>query len=160
MYIFLHAMHHQSCLVLHSSLVPYLSGAEQQQNGAPPEVARISAEVALEHARAISNLGADLMSLEWSPARIAPFVGYCMYVAAMVHMTVIARDAELAKSAHHHLVSALKVLKMMKPCWALLERLVSHFMRSITVNCSSIRGVQALRVANLHGKVASYSPTL
>lgn len=123
-YIFVHALYHQCCLVLHSSLVPQFSGLSAD-NSISVEAINVSARVAHRHAQAISDLGSDLVALDWEFSRIAPFVGYCMYVSASVHIVFLfSHNSALAVLAKTRLVSNLKVLSALKGYWSNLERLV------------------------------------
>lgn len=123
-YIFVHALHHQCCLVLHSSLVPQFSGLSLDSS-ISNEVINVSAKVALKHAKAISELGSDLISLDWDFSRVAPFVGYCVYVSASIYIVFLFSQNEgLATLAKSSLVVNLKVLKAMKGYWSNLERMV------------------------------------
>ena len=123
-YIFVHALHYQCCLVLHSSLVPQFSGLSIDAS-VSVEVVSVSARVALRNAQAISELGSDLIALDWDLSRIAPFVGYCIYVSASIHIVFLfSRNEALAALARIRLISNLKVLSAMKGSWSNLERLV------------------------------------
>ena len=125
-YTFVHALYHQCRLVLHSSLVPQFSGRHLHER-LPVEATSLSARIALKSAQGISELGADLLALDWNPGQVAPFVGYCMYVAASIHITLLySVDGALAALARANLISNLKLLKSLRPYWTNLERLVSH----------------------------------
>lgn len=128
LYALMHAAYQQCRLVLHSSLVPQFSGVAFLE-GVPIEAVRVSAEIALSSAQSLSQLSADLLALEWDPTQIAPFFGYCMYVSASIHMTVLDKDNHLGGAARRNLMLSLKMLRAMKPYWKILERLVS---RSVT----------------------------
>ena len=92
----------------------------------PSEATSLNARIALNSAQKISELGADLLALDWDPAQIGCFVGYCMYVSASIHITLLcSKDITLAALARSNLVSNLKLLKSMKSYWIALERLVS-----------------------------------
>lgn len=94
----------------------------------PVEAARISAHIALKNAFAISDLGADMMALEWDFAKVAPFVGYCMYVSATIQIALVHSSEEtLRSSARKGLISCLTVLKSMKMYWKNLQQLVCLF---------------------------------
>ncbi|QKX63129.1 uncharacterized protein TRUGW13939_10297 [Talaromyces rugulosus] len=127
-YVFLHALYHQCCLVLNSSLVPHFSGLSFTGD-MPLEVVQISAAVALRSAQALSDLSAHLVALEWDPTQIAPFVGYCMYVAASVQMSVLPRNSESGDTRWTRLTHCLKLLELMKPYWAVLDRLWARISR-------------------------------
>lgn len=123
-YTFVHALYHQCRLVLHSSLVPKFSGIRLDK-AIPKEATALSARIALKSAQKISELGADILALEWESAQIASFVGYCMYVSASIHIAFLSsRDASLATPARANLIASLKLLKSMKVYWTNLERLV------------------------------------
>ena len=125
MYIFVHALYHQCRLVLHASLAPQFSGLDLHER-LPSEAASLSARIALKSAQEISEIGADVLALDWDAGQIAPFVGYCMYVSASIHVTLLgSRDATLAALARANLISNMKLLKSMKLYWANLQRLVS-----------------------------------
>ena len=125
-YIFIHALYHQCRLVLHASLVPHFSGLHPHER-LPPEATCFGARIALKSAQEISELGTDLLALSWDPSQIAPFVGYCLYVSASIHITLLcSRDVTLMATARANLVSNLKLLKSMKSHWANLERLVRN----------------------------------
>jgi hypothetical protein len=125
-YIFVHALYHQCRLVLHSSLVPQFSGIAMNEP-LPSEATSVSARIALNSAQKLSDLGADLLALDWDPCQIAPFVGYCMYVSASIHIALLgSKDVTLAALARANLTSNLRLLKAMKTYWIALERLVSN----------------------------------
>lgn len=125
-YVFVYALYHQCRLVLHSSLVPQFSGVRLYET-LPNEATSLSARIALKSAQGLSELGSDLLALDWDPAQIPAFAGYCMYVSASIHVTLLSStDAALAALAQKNLICNLKLLKAMKPYWANLERLVSH----------------------------------
>ncbi|OQV04572.1 Fungal specific transcription factor domain-containing protein [Cladophialophora immunda] len=122
-YTFVHALYHQCRLVLHSSLVPKFSGIRLDR-AIPSEATALSARIALKSAQRISELGADILALDWDPAQIASFVGYCMYVSASIHIAFLcSRDATLAVPARANLMASLKLLKSMKMYWTNLQRL-------------------------------------
>lgn len=126
-YTFLHALYHQCRLVLHSSLVPKFSGINLDKS-IPPEATALSARIALKSAQRISELGADILALDWDPAQIASFVGYCLYVSASIHTAFLcSKDASLAVPARANLIASLKLLKSMKMYWTNLDRLVSVY---------------------------------
>lgn len=126
MYIFVHALYHQCRLVLHASLVPHFGGLDLHER-LPSETTSLSARIALKSAEGISELSADLLTLDWDPSQIAPFVGYCFYVSASIHIALLcSRDATLVALARANLISNLKLLKSMKLYWTNLERLVSN----------------------------------
>jgi hypothetical protein len=133
-YIFVHALYHQCRLVLHSSLVPHFSGVHLNERfhlheRLSPEATNLSARIALKSAQAISELGADLLALEWDTSQIAPFVGYCMYVSASIHVTLLSStDPTLIALTRANLISNLKILSSMKLYWTNLERLVGYNM--------------------------------
>ena len=121
----LHICHHQCRLILHASLVPQFSGREPKAQ-IPRSTLQASAKIAMDSARSISQIAADLVSLDQDLTRLAPFLGYCMYVTASIHTAFVsARDATLAAEAWKNLVPVLQVLKAMKPYWRHLEKLVS-----------------------------------
>ncbi|KIY01449.1 uncharacterized protein Z520_03001 [Fonsecaea multimorphosa CBS 102226] len=122
-YTFVHALYHQCRLVLHSSLVPKFSGIRLDR-AVPSEATALCARIALKSAQRISELGADILALDWDPAQIASFVGYCMYVSASIHIAFLcSRDATLAVPARANLMASLKLLKSMKMYWTNLKRL-------------------------------------
>lgn len=124
-YVFFHVLYHQCRLVLHSSLVPKFSGLRSPET-IPTEVTSLSARIALMSAQKISEIGANLLALDWPASQIPSFVGYCMYVSASVHITLLSsRDVALATLAKTNLISSLKVLLAVKEYWTNLERLVS-----------------------------------
>lgn len=86
----------------------------------------MSARVGLQNAQKLSELGADVLALDWSPARLPAFVGYCMYVSASVQLVLLGtQDTAIAARARISLISNLKLLREMKEFWANLQRLVS-----------------------------------
>ncbi|KIW43418.1 hypothetical protein, variant [Exophiala oligosperma] len=122
-YVFVYALYHQCKLVLHSSLVPQFSGVRLYETP-PTEAANLSARIALKSAQSLSELGSDLLALDWDPAQIPAFVGYCMYVSAWINITLLSStDTAIAALAQKNLIYNLKLLKSMKPYWANLERL-------------------------------------
>ena len=133
-YAMVHALHQQCSLVLNCSLVPHFSGLTLTPD-LPLEVVRVSASVALKSAEALSDMSAHLMALEWDPNQIAPFVGYCMYVAGSVHISVLSRQREPDNTAYENFKRCLKLLKLMKPYWTVLDRLVSWH-TSFAFSCS------------------------
>lgn len=125
-YIFVHALHHQCCLVLHSSLVPQFSGLSLDSS-VSNEAVYVSARVALKHAKAISELASDLIALDWDFSRVPPFVGYCIYVSASIYVVFLFSQNEgLATEAKSNLIVNLKVLQAMKGYWSILERMVGR----------------------------------
>lgn len=124
-FVAMHAIYHQSKIVLHSTMVPHFSGIPLQ-NAVPRAAVRTSARTALEGAKLMSEMAADLNSLNIDAARLPPFTGYCMYVSASILIAFISsKDEALAATARSGLVSVLKVLEPMKMCWKNLDKLVS-----------------------------------
>jgi len=124
-YCLMIALFHQCRLVLHASLVPKLSGVPAM-NGIPVEVIRLSARLSLQSSRALSQLAADMLTLQWDAAQIAPFLGYCLYASACIHTACITSSNEqLAMSARSNLASSMALLETMRPYWAILDCLVS-----------------------------------
>lgn len=68
-------VYHQCRLVLHSSMVPRLSGISSVK-GVPAQAIRLSAHIAVHTALTISQIAADILALEWDAAKLAPFFGY------------------------------------------------------------------------------------
>lgn len=121
----MHTIYHQSKIVLHSTMVPHFSGIPLQ-HAVPRAAVRTSARTALEGAKLMSEMAADLNSLNIDAARLPPFTGYCMYVSASILVAFISsKDEALAATARSGLVSVLKVLEQMKLCWKHLGKLVS-----------------------------------
>lgn len=128
-YVFFHILYHQCRLVLHSSLVPKFGGLRLPE-AIPTEATSLSARIALTSAQKISEIGANLLALDWPASQIPSFVGYCMYVSASVHITLLSsRDVSLATFARANLISSLKVLLSVKAYWTNLERLVGGIPR-------------------------------
>lgn len=120
-----HTLYHQSKIVLHSTMVPHFSGIPLQ-HAVPRAAVRTSARTALEGAKLISEMAADMNTLNVDAARLPPFTGYCMYVSASILIAFISsRDESLASTARSGLVSVLKILEAMKACWKHLDKLVS-----------------------------------
>ena len=125
MYIFIHTLYHQCRLVLHTALVPQFCGLHLHEN-LPSEATGLSARIALKSALKISEMAADLLALDWDPAQIPSFVGYCLYVSGTILITLVhSRDSMLATLAAEHFSPTFKLLKLMKVYWINLERLVS-----------------------------------
>lgn len=125
LYIMMHALHHQCRLVLHASLVPKFSGLCLPE-GIPPEVTSVSSRIVWKRAEDISCLAADLLNMDWDPAKVPAFVGYCLYASATIHTAMLGfSDAPLAERARMHLVSTLRLLKSLKSFWSVLSKLVS-----------------------------------
>lgn len=110
-FVAMHTAYHQSKIVLHSTMVPHFSGIPLP-HAVPRAAVRTSARTALEGARLISDMAADLNSLAIDGARLPPFTGYCMYVSASILIAFISsKDEALAATARSGLVSVLKVLE-------------------------------------------------
>lgn len=123
-FVAMHTIYHQGKIVLHSAMVPHFSGIPLQ-HAVPRAAVRTSARTALEGAKLMSEMAADLNSLNVDAARLPPFTGYCMYVSASILIAFISsRDEALAATARSGLVSVLKVQEAMKLCWKNLEKLV------------------------------------
>lgn len=105
-------------------MVPQFSGLAAQES-ISAEAVRTSAHTALNSAVAISQLAADILALEWDPVQLAPFVGYAMYVAASIHISMVfAHNPRLSHNARNGLTHSLRLLKLLKPYWKNLNRLV------------------------------------
>lgn len=110
-FVAMHTIYHQSKIVLHSAMVPHFSGIPLQ-HAVPRAAVRTSARTALEGARLMSEMAADLNSMSIDAARLPPFTGYCMYVSASILIAFISsKDEALATTARSGLVSVLKVLE-------------------------------------------------
>lgn len=134
-FVAVHTIYHQSKIVLHSTMVPHFSGIPLQQ-AVPRAAIRTSARTAMEGAKLISEMAADLNSLSVDAARLPPFTGYCMYVSASILIAFISsRDEALAATARSGLVSVLKVLESMKLCWKNLNKLVSLHVHMKRIIC-------------------------
>lgn len=118
----LHAMNHHCRLTLHSSLVPRFSG--KHATDLPAEVIKLSTEASIRSAESMAELARDLLAFECEFAKIPPYVGYCMYVAGSIHVTMI-NSSILGETARRNLSTILVVLQGMKPLWTILDRLVS-----------------------------------
>nr|POF26027.1 hypothetical protein CFP56_22175 [Quercus suber] len=113
-FVAVHALYHQCRMILHASLVPRLSGIVPEVE-IPEELLKTSTEIVTTSARALSDLAADILNLRHDVAQLAPFVGYCMYVAAFIHMRLARSPNGL--QARQDLRSSLRLLKAMKPYW-------------------------------------------
>ena len=124
--LFVHVLYHQCRTVLHSSLVPQFSGLQLPET-VPAEVTNVSARIALQNAQDISNIGADLVTLDRDPTQIPGFFGYCMYVSASIHIAMLGSgDSTLRANSRIWLISNLKWLKSMRYYWKNLDKLVGH----------------------------------
>lgn len=119
-----HAMYWQARLVLHSSLVPQFNGAALS-DAIPAHMVRRSADIALQCARDLAALARDLQTFSCDLGTLAPFVGYCMYVAATVLLAASDRNDSLGERSQTDLASCVEILDGMRPFWANLEGLVS-----------------------------------
>lgn len=134
-FVLLHSGFHQCRMILHATVVPQFGGLSAS-NEISPETVRISAVTALNNANAIAGLAADLLELDIDPSRLPPIVGHSMYVAATIHITFIsASHTDLSNSARKGLTSTLAVLKLMKPYWANLQKLVRIGRRTMSIPC-------------------------
>lgn len=132
-YVFVYGLYHQCRLVLHAALVPQFSGLKMTID-ISVEMVSASARIAVNNARDLTKIGADLLALEWNFVSIAPFFGYCMYVCATIHIAMLGWKDQF-DDPKRKLITNLKILKSMKPYWVTLQRLVSMiFMRQ---KCSS-----------------------
>lgn len=139
-FILVHAMFFQCRMVLHSSLVPKFGGLPSA-GSIPSQAISMGAQISVQMAQKISELGIDVLALDVDPTEIASFVGYCLYGSASIHMTFSASsDPSLASSARANMMSNLKLVRSMKVYWSNLERLVRtillhHFdcMRSLII---------------------------
>ncbi|KAL1909926.1 hypothetical protein Sste5344_004114 [Sporothrix stenoceras] len=154
-YAMLHALHHQCYLVLSASLVPHFSGLVMARD-MPREVVQMSAAVALRSARSLSELGAHLLALEWDPAHIAPFVGYCMYVAASVQISVLPKSSTGSGAAWGNMINCLKLLKLMKLYWAVLDKLWARILRLYDAQVASITTVPITPAGELDAEQQEY----
>lgn len=119
----LHAAHHQCRLALHSSLVPGF-GDNRLPEDLSPEFVEGFARVALDSAQRISSIARDLHAIEWDAAKLAPFMGYCMYSSASIHTNILEKTSHAAATTRSNILSALKLLGGMKLYWRHMERLV------------------------------------
>ncbi|KAL2214502.1 hypothetical protein CC79DRAFT_1328403 [Sarocladium strictum] len=141
-FVMFHAIHHQSVLVLNSALVPHFSGIPMPQD-MPFEVVRVSAALVLQSARALANISAHLIALEWDPTQIAPFFGYCMYASASMQISALPRRRGTGSQAWESLTNCMKLLKMMKPYWAVLERLWTRILPLYETQMANFRRAAA-----------------
>lgn len=124
MYGSLFVTYHQCRLVLYASHVPQLSGRPVPDDW-PPTITRSSAKVALESAHSLSTLANDILLSNWSPASLAPFVGYCMFSSAATILTLSPVDfSQMPTKELKATFSSLKLLDLMRPYWKHLDRLV------------------------------------
>lgn len=122
-YVFMYGIYYQCRLVLHAALVPQFSGLSPTTT-IPVEMVSASARIALNNARSLTQIGSDLLALEWNFVSIAPFFGYCMYVCASIHIATLGKKS-ISDDTERKLMTNLAILKLMKPYWTSLERLVS-----------------------------------
>jgi hypothetical protein len=102
---------YQCRLVLHSSLVPQISGLPAE-NGMSDDFVVKCARVALQSAQSISQLGSDLIDLRCNLLHMGPFVGYCMYASACIQVQfVLSSNTKVASRAQADLLSSLKILE-------------------------------------------------
>ncbi|QIW98290.1 hypothetical protein AMS68_003808 [Peltaster fructicola] len=116
----LHTMLHHCRLTLHSSLVPRFSG--KLSCNLPAEIIKMSTEASIRSAAGLAEIANDLIAFDCDYAKLPPYVGYCMYVAGSIHVTMISSPA-LGETARKNLGLNMTVLQGMKPFWAILERL-------------------------------------
>jgi hypothetical protein len=107
-------------------VVPKFSGVHLHDS-LPAQATSVSARIALESAQKISEMALDLLALECPGSQIPSFVGYCMYVSASIHTTLLySRDPSLSVVARANLTASLQILRSVKVYWTNLERLVSR----------------------------------
>ena len=124
-YGLLFALFHQCRLVLYGSLVPQICGLPLPAR-VPIDVVRLSAQKTVESAQALSQLASDLLELNQNPAEFAPFLGYCMYASACVHLAFFSsRDPRLAGRVWSDFNASVNLLEAVKPFWKMPDRLVS-----------------------------------
>jgi hypothetical protein len=139
-YIMIHALYHQSRLVLHASLVPLFSGFPMPEEVSSDLVA-MSAQIGLQSAQKISQLGADFLALDYCSSHLPAFLGYCMYVSASTQLVLLSsQDERLASQARYNLISNVKFLRAIKEYWSNLQRLVRRWSDRNAANFDSGRG--------------------
>lgn len=122
-FILLHSIFHQIRLILHASIVPQFSGQDIPRK-ISPSLVNSSAQIVVDSATRISEIASDLVECDIDVARLSPFTGHCMYIAATVHLSFLSRSDEKGVRAWHDIIAPLRVLKTMSPYWHVLQSLV------------------------------------
>lgn len=122
-FVFLHCLNHQCRLVLRSSLVPEFSGLSWNDED-HVELISVSARVAFKTACNISDIASDLIALDYEFGQLPPFIGYCMYASAAIHVLFLfSRNTSLSNIARNKMTSNIRILELMKAYWRCLEPL-------------------------------------
>ncbi|KAF2995616.1 hypothetical protein E8E14_002930 [Neopestalotiopsis sp. 37M] len=119
----IHTSYHQFRLVLHSTLVPGFGGRAAPEE-LPLEFVEGYARVALNSVQTLSTIARDLQAIDWDPATLAPFMGYCMYASTTIHVNILKRTSHAAATTRSNILAALRLLQGMKPHWRYMERFV------------------------------------
>ena len=136
----LYALYHQLRLILHMSIVPQFSG-QDIPNAISPSMITTSSRTVVTSAQAISGLASDILMLDIDVSRLSPFTGHCTYVAACVHVSLLAADGLKRFQAWNDIVPACRVLKGMSPYWIVLQGLV-RFCLPVSSNADITSGAR------------------
>lgn len=118
-FLFMHIASNQVVLFLHRFAIPTAPGGRNPKEMPKPFLAE-AAPAALDAASQISVLINDAIEYH----AVAPFLGYCAFMASTVHVWgIFSKNESIQASCKKHLTNNVKYLGKMKKYWAMF-----HFM--------------------------------
>lgn len=126
LYLFIHTIHYQCRLVLNLSLVPQFSGLQLPRSSSQ-EIVGVAARVCIKCAQEVSQIAADLVTLDWDPSQLPAFFGYTMYTSATIQIAMArCADPVAQRQSRSSLKTKLRWLRSLRMFWSNLDKLVSQ----------------------------------
>lgn len=130
--ILISVSYHQSMSVLHASIVPLFSLSPVIGECGYPQI--VSAQIALHHARQISNIFREF----WNPGiKYSAFLGYAAYSSSAIQLPLLWCQKPMARdNALANIKTNSQVMESIGKQWNIVTGLVcSKFLRNMTIVC-------------------------
>jgi hypothetical protein len=120
----IHVVYHQCLCALHSSIVPLFSWTSSSDGHSYAR--QISAQVAFEHATAVSLLADAAVQHSWDLARTPSYVGYAAYCACAILIPFMwCIQPDVKERAKLNVVANLTLIRHLGRYWKFIALLVS-----------------------------------
>jgi hypothetical protein len=121
--LLIHTVYHQSLAVLHASIVPVFSLSHGDESWLPAR--QISAQVALEHAYAASDLFDAVLTHFSMLSAIPSFVAYAAYCGCAIQIPFMwCSEATVRERTHRNVRINAKIISALSQYWKLTSLFV------------------------------------
>jgi len=125
--LLVHVVYHQCLCALHSSIVPLFSWTSATNGYSYAR--QVSAQIAYEHATAVSLLINSALQHSWDASRVPSFVGYAGYCSSAILIPFIwCIQPDIRERARLNVLANLTMIRLLGRYWKFIGLLVSRIL--------------------------------